>query len=273
MSSGARRPEVVCHADPEALCEAVAEEVAERLTAAISARRKATLVLAGGRTPRGVYERLAERNDLAWDRIVLVFGDERAVPPDDSHSNYRMVTEALAGPLARLEGRPVVRRMAGELGSKEAARQYSEFIDELVGPGERFDVVLLGMGDDGHVASIFPGTREERADGEGEVVIATTSPLPPLERVSLTLPVLGRTRALLMLVTGESKAARLAEVHLQIAEAHLQIEHAHGHGQPFVPSAGGHLPAARIAQHIAGDGIFRWHIDEAANAILREGST
>jgi len=177
------------------------------------------------------------------------------VRPDGPAGNFRMWAGGLAGPVARLEGRPVVGRMAGELGANEAARQYTELIDELVGPGERFDVVLLGMGDDGHVASIFPGTREERADGEGEVVIATTSPLPPFERVSLTLPVLARGRALLMLVTGESKAARLAE-------AHLQIERAHGH-----------LPAARIARYIASDGIFRWHIDEAANAILKEGST
>jgi len=121
MSPGPRRPKVVCHADPEALCEAVADDIAERLTAAVSARRKATLVLAGGRTPRGVYERLAERYDLAWDRIVLLFGDERAVPPDDPHSNYRMVTEALAGPGARLEGPPVVRAMAGQPGANRAA--------------------------------------------------------------------------------------------------------------------------------------------------------
>lgn len=253
MSSAVRRPEVVCHADPEALCDAVADEVAERLINALGERGKATLVVAGGRTPRGVYERLALRDDLAWGRVTLVFGDERVVPPDDPNSNYRMLSEALAGPLARLEGRPVVRRMAGELGAEEAARQYTELIDELIGPGERFDVVLLGMGDDGHVASIFPGTREERADGEAEVVIATTSPVPPSERVSLTLPVLARTRALLMLVTGTGKAARLAE-------AHQQIEHAH-------------LPAARIARHLGGDSVFRWHIDAAANSILKEGST
>lgn len=201
--------DLVVHADASTLERAVALAIADHLDLALTASAptvRATLVLAGGRTPRGVYAHLANL-DLAWSRVALVFGDERAVPPDDPASNFAMVQAALLGPLAARGQVPVVYRIPGELGAEHAAASYAATLTPLIGPP--FEVVLLGMGDDGHVASIFP---DSPPASDASPVIATTSPIAPHARVSLTLETLTHARHLLVLVTGQAKAARLAEV-------------------------------------------------------------
>jgi len=248
-------PKVLRHADPDALCDAAAKEVAAMIQFVQSVQGHCALALAGGRTPRGIYERLARRCDLDWSNVELVFGDERAVPPDDPQSNYRMVSEALLAHLPQSpDERPLVHRIEGELGAVEAARRYSEVITKL----GVLDIVLLGMGDDGHVASVFPGGPAADPPGEqpagGDAVIATTSPQPPHERISVTLPWLAHARVVMMLVTGEGKAARLAEVLEQIRDGRAV------------------LPAARLAGYLPAQATFRWHIDEAASSHLKEGS-
>ncbi len=233
-------PHLVVHDSPDALAHAVARTLTRLVAEAIAARGACTLVVAGGRTPRAIYERLADA-PIDWARVTIYFGDERAVPPDDPASNHHMLAAALVDRLGAV--RPRVHRIAGELGAEEAARNYAA----LLGPLERFDVVLLGVGDDGHVASIFPASGLPHDDAPA---LATQSPVPPHQRVSMSLARLAHTRALLVLVTGAAKAERLRDVHGRIARAD--------------PG----LPASRIASLVAPDTRFSWHVDAAAGALL-----
>jgi 6-phosphogluconolactonase len=179
-----------------------AGEAAERLAAAASAGGQ--IALAGGSTPRLAYERLATM-EADWSGCTLWFGDERCVPPDDERSNFGMVRDAL---LDRLAGdAPDVRRIAGELGPDEGAAAYERELREGLGEGiPRFDLVLLGLGPDGHCASLFPGhpaldERERLAVG-----VARPGLAPWVPRVTLTVPVLNAARQVLFLVTGADKA-------------------------------------------------------------------
>jgi 6-phosphogluconolactonase len=166
--------------------------VAERLAAG-----HGQIVLTGGETPRRAYELAAElRPD--WSAVELWWGDERCVPPDDENSNFRLAKEAL---LDRIEIAPAaVHRIRGEIDPEKAAREYEEAIGDTV-----FDLVLNGIGPDGHTASLFPNapTLVER---ERLVVAAEPGLEPFVERVTLTIPALARCRALLFLATGEEKA-------------------------------------------------------------------
>jgi 6-phosphogluconolactonase len=174
---------------------------AERLAAA-----SGHLVLTGGSTPRRAYERVAEER-ADWSGVEAWFTDERCVAPDHEHSNYGMVRAAL---LDRAEGLQV-HRMAGELGAREGADAYEREIDAAFGEGvPAFDLMLIGLGADAHVCSLFPGDpalgeRERRAVG---VEIPGMAPLVP--RITLTLPVVNAAREVLFLVTGEDKAEAVA---------------------------------------------------------------
>jgi 6-phosphogluconolactonase len=175
--------------------EQVASVVANELIA--GARSGKSLVLTGGGTPRRAYELAAER-EPDWSAASLWWGDERCVPPDDERSNFRLARESL---LDRIEAPPrEVQRIRGELGAEEAAREY----DELV-RGARFDYVLLGIGPDGHTASLFPGqpTLDER---ELRAIPAQATLEPFVERVTLTVPVLASAPEVVFIVTGEDKA-------------------------------------------------------------------
>ncbi|MGH7517444.1 MAG: 6-phosphogluconolactonase [Gemmatimonadales bacterium] len=169
----------------------------------LDTQERCSLALAGGSTPRPVYERLAaELPDRdPWSRIDVFFGDERCVPPDDPASNYRMAKEAL---LDRVPvGAPQIHRMEGErTDHDEAARAY-----EAILPG-RLDLLVLGLGDDGHTASLFP-----HAPSLAETrrrVLAVRAPRPPLDRLTITPPVILDARLTLMLVEGAAKADALA---------------------------------------------------------------
>jgi 6-phosphogluconolactonase len=190
------RPELEVTDEPAAVA-------AERLAAA-----GGQLVLTGGSTPSQAYEQAASaRSD--WSGATIWFTDERCVPPDHEHSNYRMLKEAL---LDRIEdGAPEVHRMPGELGPHQGADAYEAEMRAAFGEGMPVvDFVLLGLGPDGHVCSLFPhdpalGERERPSVG---VEVAGMAPLLP--RVTLTLPVVNAAREVLFLVTGEDKAEAVA---------------------------------------------------------------
>jgi 6-phosphogluconolactonase len=155
------------------------------------------IALSGGSTVGRAYELAAELQPEWRPDVHAWFGDERAVPPGDERSNYRLVRETL---LDRLRAQPTVHRIGGELGAPEAAELYHRELD-----GVRLDLALNGIGADGHTASLFPGAPalEER---ERRAVAAEPGLEPFVERVTLTPPVFAATRLLVYLVTGESKA-------------------------------------------------------------------
>jgi 6-phosphogluconolactonase len=176
--------------------EAAARVVAERLVE--QARAGGSIVLTGGSTPRRAYE-LATELEPDWSRAELWWGDERCVAPDDEESNYAMAKAAL---LDRLEVAPAaVHRMQGELGRDDGAAEYAR---ELDGVGD-FDLVLLGLGPDGHVASLFPNFPTLDVT-DRDVVGSDAGHEPFVDRITLTLPRIAATRELLFLVTGADKA-------------------------------------------------------------------
>jgi 6-phosphogluconolactonase len=179
-------------ADAEEAAHLVADRLAEQ------AREGGSIVLTGGSTPRRAYE-IAAGLEPDWSRVELWWGDERCVPPDDKRSNYAMAKAAL---LDRLEGAPAaVHRMQGELGRDEGTAEYRL---ELANVGT-FDLVLLGLGPDGHIASLFPNFPTLDVTSR-DVVGSEAGHEPFVDRISLTLPRLCNTRELLFLVTGEDKA-------------------------------------------------------------------
>jgi 6-phosphogluconolactonase len=195
---------------PEELAEAAARDFAARAEEAIDALGRFAVVLAGGSTPKATHEALARdySGRLDWGRVHVFFGDERTVPPDHEDSNYRMAHEAL---LSRV---PVgsVHRMRGELPPAEAAAAYEEELREFFGPDgvPAFDLILLGLGEDGHTASLFPET--SALDVTDRWVVA--NPVLKLEatRLTLTIPVINAARAVAFLVAGEGKAKALKEI-------------------------------------------------------------
>ncbi len=192
--------------DDESVAERAAAHVRMAVERARSQRGVAHVALSGGGTPERTYRLLGE-DPGALAATELWFADERCVGPEDPQSNYRLVAETLLGPSGFPAGR--VHRMLGELGPTAGARAYeSELREGLEADADglvTLDLVLLGIGADGHVASLFPGSAtltEERALCLG----VEDSPKPPPERITLTLPVLRAARGCLLLATGSSKA-------------------------------------------------------------------
>jgi 6-phosphogluconolactonase len=175
--------------------EKVASLVADALVAA--ARAAGAIVLTGGESPGRAYELAAER-EPDWSRASVWWGDERCVPPEDDRSNYKLAKEQL---LDRLAGQPAqVRRIRGEAGAETAAAEYDALLD-----GARLDFVLLGLGPDGHAASLFPG--ESSLDERARRAIPAEAKLEPfVDRVTLTVPVLRSAPEVVFIVTGEQKA-------------------------------------------------------------------
>lgn len=159
-----------------------------------------TLVLAGGTTPERCYE-LLKPADVEWGLVTVLFGDERCVPPDHPDSNYRVARATLLDRVSPA----TVHRMAGELGPDEGAAAYEPIVAALA----PLDLVLLGVGEDGHTASLFPGHPELQA--KGWAVGVRNSPKPPPERVTLTLPALRGARQVIVLATGAGKADAVAK--------------------------------------------------------------
>lgn len=163
------------------------------------------LSLCGGSTPAPVYSGLAARKDIDWERVLITFGDERAVPPDNDQSNYRMVKASLLDP-AGIPGSNVV-RMCGEMDPAEAAERCEGQLRKLaqIAGEEVFvhDLILLGMGDDGHTASLFP---ETKALTETEKwVVANFVPKFDTYRITFTYPLIAAAKEVLFLVNGAAK--------------------------------------------------------------------
>ena|SRR5487761_1150366 len=178
------------------------EEVAAAGAAAIAQALQEgsrTLVLAGGTTPGRCYQLLADL-EVEWGRVTVLFGDERCVRPDHADSNYRMARETLLDRVAPA----TVHRMPAELGPDEGAAEYAAVLEDLV----PLDLVILGVGEDGHTASLFPG--HAILEAEGLVVGVRNSPKPPPDRVTLTLGTLRGARQVIILATGAGKAKAVA---------------------------------------------------------------
>jgi 6-phosphogluconolactonase len=203
--------------DAPALFRAAADEVIAAAQDAIARRGRFTIALSGGHTPRGLYTTLAAGGDggsrIAWDHVHLFWGDERHVPPDHPDSNYRMAREALLDRVA-VPPANVHRIPAEDPDAARAAARYEEELRrffELDGTSvPRFDLVLLGLGRDGHTASLFPGTAA-LADTT-RLVVAAHVPALGTDRITLTLPVLNHAACALFLVSGPEKAAVVHKV-------------------------------------------------------------
>jgi len=213
--------------------------VAERLSAV--AEQDAHIVLTGGSTPRDAYA-IAARQDADWSGATVWFSDERCVPPGDGDSNFGMADRAL---LSRLTRPPRVMRIEGELGHEAAAGAYEALLREHLGPEPRFDFILLGMGPDAHVASLFPGKPELEETRRLAVGVPIAGLAPQVPRVTLTLPVLNRAREVDFLIAGAGKAQAVARAF----------------GDPPDPDA----PAARVRPQQGDLFVF---LDEAAAAGL-----
>jgi 6-phosphogluconolactonase len=187
-----REIEIVVAADAEGAARIVAEQLAE------AARAGGHVVLTGGTTPKRAYE-LTPDLEQDWSRVELWWGDERCAPADDQRSNYHMAREAL---IDRVSGAPAgVHRMRGELGRDAGALQY----EEELGPLRRFDLMLLGLGPDGHVASLYPN-QPTLDETERRAIGAEAKLQPFVDRITLTLPMLRAADTVLFLVAGEDKA-------------------------------------------------------------------
>jgi len=208
----------VCE-DAGALAERAAEYFAQRINEAVKARGVARVAISGGSTPKRTFETLAQRgkgeSGIPWEQVQLYWVDERCVPPDNQESNYRMTREAMldAIPLPAAS----VFRIEGELPPEKAAARYESVIRgqfRLEGAEiPRFDVVQLGMGDDGHTASLFPGSPNLPSALNASAVagcVGMRSPVPPHPRLSLNLTALLGSRRIVVLITGESKLRTLA---------------------------------------------------------------
>jgi 6-phosphogluconolactonase len=179
----------------------------DRLAAVVAAGGQ--IALAGGSTPRNAYERLAEI-DAHWTDVVVWFGDERCVPPDDERSNYRMVREALLDPLG--DRVPEVHRVRGEEGPDAAAAAYESELREAFGEGiPRLDLILLGIGADGHTASLFPNQPSLDETGRLAVSVPEAAQPPYVPRVTLTLAVINAAREVLFLIEGAGKSGPVAQ--------------------------------------------------------------
>jgi len=227
------RPQRLVIEEAGVLSDAAAEWVAAAIEEDIRERGRCAVALAGGHTPRPVYERLA-REPLAqrirWADLHVFFGDERAVPPDDPASNYLMAATALLRrvPIPAAQ----VHRLEAERPDRDAAaRDYDRLLPD------RLDLLLLGMGADGHTASLFPGS--DALDERVRRVLPVTAPAQPAQRTTVTPPVLAAARRVAVLAAGADKAAAVARaLHGPLAPRDLPVQLALG-GVWFLDRAAG----------------------------------
>jgi 6-phosphogluconolactonase len=236
--------------DVDALDWSAATFLAERARKSSDAQGQFSLVISGGQTPRGLYELLAGdafRDRLPWTQMHVFWGDERCVPTDDPRSNERMAREALLNhvPIPPIQIHPI--RCAK--GPPEAARQYETLLRTFFrGLEPRFDLVLLGLGENGHTASLFPRTPvlEERERWVVDILVEGED----LHRLTFTAPIINQAASVVFLVTGSAKAHVLHEV----------LE------GPFDP----HRLPAQLIRPTHGELI--WLVDKEAAALLRKGT-
>lgn len=248
---------ITVYKDKESLVSGAADFIAEAAEQAIGARGRFTLALSGGHTPQPVYARLATpdyRDRIDWSKVQVFFGDERCVPPDDPQSNYRMVKTALLDQVPLPEGN--IHRLRGEDRPEQAAADYARALQRTFGgsaadggpPPEGFDLILLGMGDNGHTASLFPG--QAAVTESKRWVMAQYVEVVGMWRLTLTPVIINAARWVAFLVSGDKKAEML----------HRVLEESY---QPVV------LPCQVINPT---RGKLHWLVDEAAAARLRRES-
>jgi 6-phosphogluconolactonase len=243
--SSTRNIEIVATAAD--LFHAAAEEFVSVARAAIGAQGRFAVALSGGSTPKGLYSLLATNySGFAWSRVFLFFGDERHVPPTDPESNYRMVNESLLVKIA-IPPENVFRVLAENPDADAAASNYETQLRRFfeLKPGElpRFDLILLGVGPDGHTASLFPDSAA--LDEQSRLVVANWVEKFNSHRITFTFPVLDRAAEVMFLASGADKADMLHQV--------LEGKN--------IPS----FPSQRVQPT---DGKLLWMLDEAAAAKL-----
>jgi 6-phosphogluconolactonase len=234
--------------DAPALADAAAGAIVDAAVTAVAARQRFTVALAGGATPRETYMRLAGvpfAEQVPWDRTWVFFGDERCVPPDHAESNYRMASETLLSKVG-IPGERVY-RMRGEAEDSEAAameyaRTLATVFETKRGGLPRFDLVLLGVGLDGHIASLFPGSPAAKEIFRTVVAVHAAAARIP-QRLTLTFPAINAAARVIFLVSGAEKAKTL--------KAAL--------------SDGGLLPAGMVRPT---DGTLTWIVDRPAASLL-----
>ena len=250
-----KTPTIQVARDKEALAHVVAEHVVMVATDSVSARGLFTIALAGGSTPEPVYRKLAREefsSRIDWKRAQIFWGDERCVPPDDSESNYRMARAALLDHV--LLPAENIHRICGEIEPDHAASEYARELENIFGgdttrggsPPDGFDLVLLGMGDDGHTASLFP--LQPAVTEQKRWVMAQRPDGATLWRITLTPVVINAAKNIAFIVSGEDKAPRVKEV-------------LHGTRQPSK------LPAQAI---MPTSGEIVWFLDKAAAVSLSD---
>ncbi len=207
--------EIKIFPEPSKLAEAVALELKKATKQACDAGRRFNLVLAGGGTPRAVYEHFTRpefKTSIQWNCVHFYWGDERCVPPDHADSNYQMAKETLLDPLKIPEEN--IHRMRGENDPTAEAARYAQEIKNNLNeqPGEtpRFDWILLGLGTDGHTASLFPGV-DAIEDRSGLCAVAV-QPESGQQRITLTNRVLNQAHRVTFIATGKSKAQVVADI-------------------------------------------------------------
>ncbi len=206
-------PQVRIFASPQDLFRAAAEQFYDRGSRAISEHGRFSVALSGGSTPRGLHEEIVRNfsSRLPWDKVFFFWGDERHVPPDDPESNYRMANETLLGklhvPADHIFRIPAEMQDAGESAAAYERTLRGFFRAPNVFP--RFDFVLLGMGPDGHTASLFPGTTA--LDEQEHWVVANWVEKLNTFRITMTYPVLNHAACVMFLVSGVEKAQMLKE--------------------------------------------------------------
>ncbi|HKJ68820.1 MAG TPA: 6-phosphogluconolactonase [bacterium] len=200
------KPLTKIYENPDELTRAAAEESVIRINESLARRKTCTLVLAGGNTPRPLYQLLATEyaHRIPWENVHLYWGDERFVPHDHDQSNYRMVRESLlkhiSVPSENVHPIPTEHPTVVDCAQAYEIHLQAEFRTEF----PEFDLVLLGLGTDGHTASLFPGT--DAILEQENWVCASEAPDPPKERITLTYPVLNSAKSVFFLVSGEQKA-------------------------------------------------------------------
>ena len=231
----------------EEASQAAARFVAEQSERCLAERGRFTIALSGGSTPRRLYQILASPpygNSLAWDCWHIFWSDERCVPPEHADSNYLMAKESLLDHVSIPDDQ--VHRIHGETVPHEAARSYEATVREVLEPpAPVFDLILLGIGEDGHTASLFPGT--EALGEEERLVVDNWVPHLQIHRITFTLPLLNSAKVVAFLDTGEAKA----EVVRKVLE----------------PGAGDDVPPAALVRPSTGEA--HWFLTLGAAKLLR----
>ena len=231
--------ELIVVPTPSELTRPAAEWLELEMTKAIAGRGACAVCLAGGRTPEPVYRELASASSIDWTRVVVFFGDERAVPPDHPASNYRMVHRVLLSRVPVPAGQ--VHRMEAERSDREAAaREYERSLPP------RLDVLVLGMGPDGHTASLFPGSAA--LDERQRLVVPVIGAKPPPQRLTITPPVIEAARRVAVIATGGDKAAVVARaIEGPLAPKEVPVQLARRGTWFLDQAAAGRLTVGRVA--------------------------